>query len=199
MASAEESIMRRRLRRNFWLVVTVAAALVSGAFLGACAGTKGEDSGKGAARSAATGPDDIEVFFRTASIGSIGDQGLPEYPAADPGESTKLGRDFPDAPPQIPHAVDDMYPITLSGNDCLDCHHPDNALGADDVPLPESHFMEPIMGEGEAASPMVWVVKGYAKAQHVAGARFNCNLCHTPQATNVATPRNDFDAQRSMK
>jgi cytochrome c-type protein NapB len=199
MALREEIIMRCRLRRDFWLVAILVAALVQGAFLGACAGTKGEDSGKDTTRSAATGPDDINVFFRTASLGSLSDQGLPEYPEADAGESTKLGRDFPDAPPQIPHAIEDMYPITLAGNDCLDCHHPENAIGADDVPLPESHFQEPVMGKGDGQSPMVWVVKDYAKTQDVAGARFNCNLCHTPQATNVATPINGFDPPRSMK
>ncbi len=188
--------MRRRLRRDSWLVAILAAALVPGAFLGACAGTQEKDSREDAARSASTGPDDIDVFFRNADLGSLSDQGLPEYPDVDAGGSTKLARDFPDAPPQIPHAIEDMYPIGLGANECLDCHHPENAIGADDVPLPESHFMEPVMGEGDAQSPMAWVVKGYEKSQDVAGARYNCNMCHTPQATNVAAPKNRFDAPR---
>lgn len=195
LASREEISMRRRLRRDFWLVAILMAALVPGAFLGACAGTKRED----AARPAATGPDDIDVFFRNASLESVSDQGLPAFPDADAGGSTRLGRDFPDAPPQIPHSIEDMYPITLGANECLDCHHPENAIGVDDVPLPASHFKEPIMGKGDTQSPMVWVVRGYEKTQDLAGARYNCNMCHTPQATNVTMPRNLFDSPRSPK
>jgi cytochrome c-type protein NapB len=195
MASREEIIMRRRPRPSFWLVAIPVAPLVAGALLAACVGTNEQTAQKEASRSA----DDIIVFFRSASLESLSDQDLPEYPDADAGESTKLARDFPDAPPQIPHAIGEMYPITLGSNECLDCHSPENAIGADDVPLPESHFKAPIMGKGDAQSPMVWVVKDYENVQEVAGARFNCNMCHTPQATNVATPRNRFDSPRSMK
>ena len=191
--------MRRRLRRDFWLAAALAAALVAGACLVACAGTKGEDSRKGAAPAAATGPDDIDVFFRNASLESVSNQGLPAFPDADAGGSTRLARDFPDAPPQIPHAIEDMYPIKLGANECLDCHHPENAIGADDVPLPKSHFTAPVMGEGDAQSPMAWEVKDYENTQDLAGARYNCNMCHTPQATNVTTPRNLFDSPRSPK
>jgi len=191
--------MRRRLRRSFWLVAILVAPLVSGAFLGACAGTNEQAAQKDASRSASAGPDDIIVFFRTADLGSLSDQGLPEYPETDAGESTKLARDFPDAPPQIPHSVADMYPITLGSNECLDCHSPENAIGVDDVPLPDSHFKVPIMGKGDAQSPMVWVVKDYETVQEVAGARYNCNMCHTPQATNVAMPKNGFVSPRSAR
>ncbi len=191
--------MRRRLRPDFWLAAILVAALVPAAFLAACTGTKGEAPPKDAARSASGGVDDINVFFRDVSLESLSDQGLPEYPEADAGESTKLARDFPDAPPQIPHAIEDMYPITLGSNECLDCHLPENAIGVDDVPLPESHFQAPVMGKGDAESPMSWVVKDYTQGQEVMGARYNCNMCHTPQATNVATPRNSFDSPRSMK
>jgi nitrate reductase cytochrome c-type subunit len=55
------------------------------------------------------------------------------------------------------------------------------------------------MGKGAAHEPMVWVVKDYQQIQDVAGARYNCNMCHTPQATNVSTPKNDFDSPRSVK
>jgi cytochrome c-type protein NapB len=170
-----------------------------GAWLGGCAGTSGEDSPADAARSASGTTDDVVVFFRTASIESLSDQALPAYPEADPGESTRIPRDFPDAPPQIPHAVDDMYPITLQSNECLDCHLPENATGVGEVPLPESHFKLPVMGKGAADDPMVWVVKSYQKTQDLAGTRYNCNMCHTPQATNVSTPRNLFDSPRRMK
>jgi len=187
-----------RRRSDFCLVAALVAALVPGALLGACAGTTDEGSPKDASSSASRTSDDIVVFFRVASLESLSDQALPEYPDADPGESTKIARDFPDAPPQIPHAVEDMYPITLGGNECLDCHLPENASG-DDIPLPESHFQTPVMGKGSAHEPMAWVVKDYRQSQDVAGARYNCNMCHTPQATNVSTPKNSFDSPRSVR
>ena len=191
--------MRRRLRPELWLPAVLVAALISGAYLGGCAGTIGEDSPKAAARSASGTVDDIAVYFRVASIESLSDQALPKYPETDPGESSRVARDFPDAPPQIPHAVDDMYPITLGANECLDCHSPENAIGVDDVPLPESHLVAPVMGAGAAGDPMVWVVMDYRKTEGVTGARYNCNMCHTPQATNVFTPRNLFDSPRNVK
>jgi cytochrome c-type protein NapB len=190
--------MRRRRRSDFWLLAALAAVFVPGAFLGACAGTTDEDSTSGASSSASGTSDDIVVFFRDASLESLSDQALPEYPDADAGESTKIARDFPDAPPQIPHSVEDMYPITLADNECLECHLPENATG-DDVPLPESHFKAPVMGKGADDEPMVWVVKDYRLTEGVMGARYNCNMCHTPQATNVSTPKNSFNSPRSVR
>jgi cytochrome c-type protein NapB len=187
-----------RRRSDFWLLAALVAVFVSGAFLGACAGTTDKGAPKDAPTSAMEAADGLAVFFRDASLQSLSDQALPEYPDADAGESTKIARDFPDAPPQIPHAVEDMYPITLGGNDCLECHHPENATG-DDVPVPESHFKGPVMGKGAAHEPMVWVVKDYQQVQEVAGARYNCNMCHTPQATNVPTPKNSFDSPRRAR
>ena len=190
--------MRRRLWSDFWLLAALVTVLVTGALLGACAGTTEEGSPTDASSSASGTSDGIVLFFRDASLESLSDQALPEYPDADAGESTKIARDFPDAPPQIPHAVEDMYPITLAGNECLECHLPENATGGD-VPLPESHFKAPVMGKGAVHEPMVWVVKDYRQIQDVAGARYGCNMCHTPQATNVSTPKNSFDAPRNVK
>jgi cytochrome c-type protein NapB len=187
-----------RRRSEFWLLAALVAVLVPGAFLGACAGTTEEGSPKDAPSSASGAGDDIDVFFRNASLNSLSDQALPEYPEADAGESTKIARDFPDAPPQIPHAIEDMYPITLADNECLECHLPENATGGD-VPLPESHFKVPVMGKGAAHGPMTWVVKDYRQNQGVSGARYNCNMCHTPQATNVSTPKNSFNSPRSVR
>ena len=189
--------MRRRRRSDFWLLAALVAALVPGAFLGACAGTTEEGPPKDASSSASGTSDGMVVFFRDASLESLSDQALPEYPDADAGESTKIARDFPDAPPQIPHAVEEMYPITLAGNECLECHLPRNAIEGD-VPIPDSHFMAPVMGKGTDDEPMVWVVKDYRRTEDLMGARYNCNMCHTPQATNVATP-NSFDSPRSVR
>ena len=82
-----------------------------------------------------------------------------------------------------------MLPITSGSNDCLDCHHPENTTDEEDYPqLPDSHFQEAVMAKGQPGDPMVWKVQGYRKGDDVAGTRFNCTMCHTPQAMNVKTP-----------
>jgi cytochrome c-type protein NapB len=138
-------------------------------------------------------PDDgMDVYFRDADLGALSDQALPAYPEVDAGESKLLGRDFPDAPPQVPHTVVDMLPITSEDNECLNCHHPDNAVSKADSPLPETHFEQAVMAKGKPGDSMVWVVDGYVKAKDVVGSRYHCSMCHTPQATNVRTPRSGF-------
>jgi nitrate reductase cytochrome c-type subunit len=52
------------------------------------------------------------------------------------------------------------------------------------------------MGNGGPNDPMAWVVKDYKKTEDLAGARYNCTMCHTPQATNVKQPKNHFTPAR---
>lgn len=132
--------------------------------------------------------DGLDVYFRDADLGAMSAQALEEYGDADPGEAGRLARRLKGAPPQILHTVEGMLPITSGSNDCLDCHHPDNAAGEEDAPLPESHFEVAVMGKGRPGEPMVWKVQGYRKGDDLSGARFNCTMCHAPQAMNVKTP-----------
>jgi len=171
--------MRRKARYRCWLLVVLLT-------LGA--GEKKDDAEPG---------DGLDVYFRDADVLAISDQGLPEYPDAEPGESKRLPRDFPDEPPQIAHGIADMLPISLDDNECLECHHPENAIEETDVPIPESHFRAAVMGEGGPNSPMAWVVKGYEKTENVAGTRYNCTMCHVPQATNIREPKNRFVPARA--
>jgi len=169
--------MRRNTRHSFWLLAGLVSLLTFGV---------GPDANAGE-------PDDgLDLYFRDAPLLDPTEQALPKYPDADPGESKLLPRDFPDAPPQISHAVEDMLPITGDDNECLECHHPENAVEASDVPLPESHFEAPVMGAGGKNDAMLWVVKDYEKGDDLSGARYNCSTCHTSQATNVRTPASSF-------
>jgi nitrate reductase cytochrome c-type subunit len=143
--------------------------------------------------------DGIDVYFRDADLGALADQALPVYPDVEAGESKLLERDFPDAPPQISHTVEDMYPITMGDNECLNCHHPENTTGKEDAPLPETHFERAVMARGKKGEPMVWVVANYETAKDVVGNRYNCSMCHTPQATNVRTPENSFERVKAPK
>jgi cytochrome c-type protein NapB len=142
--------------------------------------------------------DGMDVYFRSTDLLALSEQGLPEYPDTPAGEAGSLGRDFPDAPPQIPHTTEDMYPITLDDNECLECHLPENASKGD-VPVPESHFKAPVMGKGGPDDAMVWVVKDYQKSDELVGARYNCSMCHTPQAGNVDTPSSTFLSMQKSK
>jgi nitrate reductase (cytochrome), electron transfer subunit len=136
--------------------------------------------------------DGIDVYFRDADFGALSDQAVATYPSTDAGDAALLPRAFPDAPPQIPHSVEDMLPITADDNECLNCHDPENATSKADAPLPESHFIRPVMAEGKKGSPMAWVVQKYEKGPAVYGARYNCVMCHTPQATNARVLDSNF-------
>jgi nitrate reductase cytochrome c-type subunit len=133
--------------------------------------------------------DGVDVYFRDADLGAMSSQALAEYGDADPGDAGTLKRSFEGAPPQILHTVEDMLPITSGSNDCLDCHHPENTSGEEDYPIPESHFQQAVMAKGQPGESMVWKVEGYKKGDDVAGTRFSCTMCHTPQAMNVKTPK----------
>jgi cytochrome c-type protein NapB len=140
--------------------------------------------------------DGMDLYFRDAALLSTSEQAVPEYPTADPGESEVLERPWDKAPPGIPHTVEDMYPIQVENNECLECHSPENA-GKGDIPLTDSHFKIPQMGEGKGE--MVWVVKKYRKGDEMNMARYNCNMCHVPQATNVDTPNTKFVKMKAEK
>lgn len=175
--------MRRRAQLSSWLIIGLLPFLA----VTATANEKEEDDG-------------LDVYFRTVSLSSLSDQALESYTDSEAGESKLIDRAFPDAPPQIPHTVVDMLPITANDNECVDCHHPDNVASKADLPLPKSHFSRPVMGSGGEGNPMVWVVKGYEDAKDVVGSRYDCTICHTPQATNVDTPSSKFLVlKRSLK
>jgi cytochrome c-type protein NapB len=169
--------MRRRAQLSFWLP----AILVVPLLLVAAGGDKSKEVDDG-----------MDIYFRNAGLMALSEQPLPVYPDAEAGEAKKYERAFADAPPQIPHTTEDMYPITGDDNECLECHHPDNAVSKADSPLPETHFERAVMAKGGAGDAMVWKVASYEQAKDVVGSRYNCNMCHTPQASNVDTPATSF-------
>jgi nitrate reductase cytochrome c-type subunit len=143
--------------------------------------------------------DGMDVYFREEDLAALSSQPAPAYIEDEAGESQLLARAFPGAPPMISHTVVDMLPITATDNECLECHHPDNVASAEDAPLPESHFERAVMARGKKSDPMVWVVASYQKAVDVVGSRYNCVMCHTPQATNVKTPKSSFVVEKAKE
>ncbi|MEE8436269.1 MAG: nitrate reductase cytochrome c-type subunit [bacterium] len=107
-----------------------------------------------------------------------------EYAGKEPGENRKLARSFFGAPPMIPHSVRDTE-LNLETNDCLECHgDPD-----EDTPgLPPSHKIKAkikVWKRSQAKQGMVTTVTGFTKVEVVNGSRYDCMLCHAPQAANI--------------
>lgn len=136
--------------------------------------------------------DGLDVWFRDADLEAMSSPPVTTYIEAAAGESTLLERAWTTAPPSIPHTTEDMLPILLDENECVECHHPDNTTSKKDKPLPDSHFQRPLLGAGPEGDPMAWKVTGYEAGDDLFGARWNCVMCHTPQAENVNTPATTF-------
>jgi nitrate reductase cytochrome c-type subunit len=85
-----------------------------------------------------------------------------------------------------------MLPIAADDNECLECHHPDNVTGEEDLPLSETHFERAVIVEGKKGEAMRNRVQGYRKAEDVVGSRYDCVMCHAPQAGNVKSPKSLF-------
>ncbi len=98
---------------------------------------------------------------------------LFEYNDTKARHSKTMPRAFSGAPPQIPHEVESMLPITIDDNQCLECHDRPEKIGQEKVkggsPMEKSHYSK----LGEMNTTDGW---------QLSGARFNCNQCHVPQA-----------------
>lgn len=108
---------------------------------------------------------DTEIGLSKASVFDVP---TPE-PVADalpePGDAAPIARAFPGAPPEIPHAVTDLLPITRDENLCVDCHFVDPE-DADGMPaIPRDHLIDWRNAPGEVRD-------------EVAGARWVCTSCH---------------------
>ena len=79
-----------------------------------------------------------------------------EYRQADPSTSGVLPRAYVGAPPQVPHSLDGMIPITRDSNTCVSCHQLPDQVGKKKVkgeptPLPvvtEREVPRSIRGRG---------------------------------------------------
>ena len=88
-----------------------------------------------------------------------------KFNQVDPGDSEVRVRPNAEFPPVIPHSVEDLGPITLSENPCLECHNADVAEDMGAVAVPASHRMDLRNSPGEFGDD-------------VTGARLVCTSCH---------------------
>jgi cytochrome c-type protein NapB len=111
---------------------------------------------------------------------TMGQPGMNTFPETAPGETTKLERAYPGAPPFVPHSVVGLS-ISRSTNDCLDCH-------AEGIEVEEGHVATKV--------PPSHYTNDYSKEQRedqVIGMRYNCLQCHLPQSSEDSP----FDPQKS--
>jgi nitrate reductase (cytochrome), electron transfer subunit len=121
---------------------------------------------------------DTELSYRNEPLMDPSITPADVFDSADAGESKLLGRAFENAPPLIPHSTDDWLPITLSENQCLDCHLPENAADEGATPTPASHLYDIRRGK---------------QLTTLNPANYNCTQCHADQADVDILVENTFE------
>jgi cytochrome c-type protein NapB len=128
-----------------------------------------------------------------------------DYTKPAAGTSTKIERAFQDAPPMIPHDVEGMLPITIDNNQCVMCHEPAVATSMGATPIPKSHFIDfrpKHHYDGKVFTKAIDNMKNEVSVKpisHLAGARFNCSQCHTPQSNGDLAVESEFKAAYTKK
>lgn len=161
--------------------VRLLLAGLAGAVVLACAGSSATVS-------------DEEVSLRRESLQELTQSMAPQFAAPEPGGNPRFERAYYGAPPMVPHAVE-VGSVTAGGNDCLDCHE----ISDEETPgIPPTHRLKSlfaVLPRDRAQDGMITVWERFAKADVVAGNRYDCTLCHAPQATNAtALVGNSFSA-----
>lgn len=187
-----ETVARGRARWPLGLLVRMGlgVALVSIAVAQTDVGDRQGDSTPNAALE--PGVAEVLTRFNAADRRSIADDALglakgsvfdtptpvaPEYvtgfPVGGTGEVAYEG-----LPPQIPHAIESLVPITQSRNACLGCHQrrDEAGVGRSGFPtaMPKSHYASDLYSSTPTGA-----------AGRVAGERFLCTQCHVA-VTNSA-------------
>ncbi len=121
---------------------------------------------------------DDELSYRNEPLMDPSDTPLPSFDAADPGDAELLERSFENSPPLIPHNTDDLLPIAIGDNQCLDCHLPENAEDSDATPTPASHLYD---------------IRRDVQLTSLNPANFNCTQCHATQAEVAPLVANTFE------
>ena len=129
------------------------------------------------------GVSDSDIGLSKTSVFNVPAPDSFAYDDTEARRSKAMPRAFPGAPPQVPHEVVSMLPITLDDNRCLECHDRPEMIGQSEFkggnPMNKEHYS----AVGEAQSFKGW---------RLSGARYNCNQCHVPQAGVVPLVKNTF-------
>lgn len=98
------------------------------------------------------------------------------YMGKKPGLQKPIDRTFREQPPLVPHAVDNFDEITVTENQCLECHGLENYRKKNAPKLGDSH--------------LTFSADGTKKV--VTMDRYQCNTCHVPQVDAKPLVENTF-------
>ena len=117
---------------------------------------------------------------------AVADQAPPpkEYLGERPGKQKPLARSFEEQPPLIPHAMTNFDEITPEENQCLECHSAETYKKKNAPKLGDSHYRD--LRTGKLMTEM-------------SAARYQCTLCHVPQADAKPLVENTFQAAAPAK
>lgn len=118
--------------------------------------------------------DDTQMGLSKTSVYDAPDPIVATDTAGMPGQNMAQPAYFTDAPPQIPHQVTGLLPITIHKNSCMGCHNNPAMMGKKAPKgmapaMPASHYTDLRRAPGKVMGRVI-------------GARYNCNQCHAPQA-----------------
>ena len=98
------------------------------------------------------------------------------YPGKKPGMQKLILRTFKGQPPLVPHATDNFDEITISENQCMDCHSLENYQEKKSPKLVDSHLTA--SSDGTRKVLMM--------------DRYQCNSCHVAQVDAKPLVTNTF-------
>ncbi len=89
------------------------------------------------------------------------------------GTAVLIARNYQQQPPLVPHAVDNFDEITVTDNQCLECHSPATAPAKNAPRVGDSHLVK-------------------VAGNDVRMDRYQCNSCHVPQVDAPPLVNNTF-------
>ena len=93
-----------------------------------------------------------------------------------------FARSYRQQPPLVPHKVDG-YQVTVSNNQCMDCHDWPNNTRYNAPKISETHYMDRLGN----------------RLDKVAGTRYFCTACHVPQTDAKPLVANTFKDAVDLK
>jgi cytochrome c-type protein NapB len=124
---------------------------------------------------AAAGVANVKSLRHTGMLAGDDIPPVTAYKGEAPGTNQRYPRSYAGAPPQVPHDIGGLQ-IERDANPCINCHDPANAM--ENVPY----------------SPPTHMVKG-----QISNARYQCNMCHVPQADVKPLVGNENDMLTAPK
>ena len=103
----------------------------------------------------------------------------PAWVGKKPGAQAGYTRSYSTQPPLIPHAVENFDEVTLTDNQCLECHGPANYKKKESPPIGDKHF-----------------AGGDPKSGLASNARHACVMCHVAQSDAKPLVGNAFQGDR---